>query len=143
ENAYIQFIADNPGNPTADHVRFKLGKSGDTVGLYSPAGLLITAVTFGAQQTGVSQGRFPDGSTNIISFTTTVSPGESNCLLPTNAVVNEVLTHTDLPLEDALELYNPSLISVDLSGWFISNDKADFKKFRIPDGTVMAAHAFK
>jgi hypothetical protein len=142
-NAYVQFIADNPANPPADHVRFKLSKSGDTVGLYSPAGLLITAVSFGPQQTSVSQGHFPDGSTNVVSFTTTVSPGESNFLPPPGAVINEVLTHTDLPLEDAIELYNPTLSAVDLSGWFLSNSKEDFKKYRVPDGTMIGAHAFQ
>ena len=56
-----------------------------------------------AHGTGVSQGRFPDGSANIVSFPTTVSPGESNYLPLTNAVANEILTHTDPPLEDAIE----------------------------------------
>ena len=58
-----------------DHVNFKLSKSGESIALFSPDGTLITGVTFDAQQTGVSQGHFPDGSTNLVSFTTTVSPG--------------------------------------------------------------------
>src|SRR5439155_3562386 len=124
---YLQFIADDPANPPADHVRFKLSKSGEAIGLYSGAGILVTGVTFTNQQTGISQGRFPDGTTNLVSFTTTVSPGESNYLPPNNAVINEVLTHTDTPLEDAIELYNPSLSTVDLSGWFLSNSRDDYK----------------
>jgi hypothetical protein len=141
ENAYVQFIADNPGNPPADHVRFKLSKSGDTVGLYSPAGLLITAVSFTGQQTGISQGHFPDGATNVVSFSPP-SPGQSNFLPPANAQINEVLTHTDPPLEDAIELYNPTLSAADIGGWFLSNDKSDFKKFRIPDGTSIPGRGF-
>ncbi len=142
ENAFIQFIADNPPNPAADHVRFKIAKSGGTLGLYSPAGLLITAVSYTNQQTGVSEGHFPDGTTNIAHFSTTVSPAESNFFPPTNVVINEILTHTDSPLEDAIELYNPSLSALDLSGWFLSNSKDDFKKYRIADGTSLPAHGF-
>src|SRR5207237_4209575 len=120
-----------------------LSKSGHTIGLFSPAGLLITAVTFGAQQTGVSQGRFPDGSANLTNFTTTVSPGESNYLPLSNVVVNEVLTHTDLPLEDAVEFYNPGGGDVNLGGWYISNTADDLKKYRVPDATIISAGAFK
>ena len=36
-------------------------------------------------------------------MTETDSPGESNWRLLTDIVVNEVLTHTDAPLEDAIE----------------------------------------
>ncbi|MDB6110280.1 MAG: hypothetical protein JWR69_2030, partial [Pedosphaera sp.] len=142
-NSFFQFLADSNPNAGADHVRFKLSKSGDTVGLFSPAGTLVTAYTFGAQQTGVSEGRFPDGSTNIVRFTSTISPGESNYLPLTNAVVNEVLSHTDLPLEDAVEFYNPSLSPVNIGGWFISNTQDDLKKYRVTDGTIIPAHGFK
>jgi hypothetical protein len=142
-NGFVQFFADSQPGAGPDHVNFKLGKSGDSVGLFSPDGTLITAVTFGAQQTGVSEGHFPDGSTNLVSFTTTVSPGQSNFLPLSNVVVNEVLTHTDPPLEDAVEFYNPTATAVDLSGWFISNSQDDLKKYRIADVTILPAHGFQ
>ena len=53
----------------------------------------------------------------------------------TNVVINEVLAHTDPPLEDAVELFNPTSQSVDISGWFLSNTGKSLKKFRIPNGT--------
>jgi hypothetical protein len=61
----------------------------------------------------------------------------------TNALINEVLSHTDPPLEDAIELYNPTASAVNIGGWFLSDDAADFKKFRIQDGTDLAANGFK
>jgi hypothetical protein len=142
-NAFLEFLADS--NPTAgpDHVNFKLSKSGEAIGLFSPAGTLITGVTFGAQLTGVSQGLFPDGSTNLTSFTTTASPGASNYLPLPNVVVNEILTHTDLPLEDAVEFYNSGVSSVNVGGWFISNSQDDLKKYRIPDGTTIPASGYQ
>jgi hypothetical protein len=141
--AFIQFHADSNPNAGADHMNFKLSKSGDNVYLYSGAGILITGVSFGAQTTGVSQGRFPDGSGNVISFPATPSPGESNFLPLNNAVVNEILTHTDLPLEDAVEIYNPSALTANIGGWFLSNSQDDFKKYRIADGTTIPALGFK
>ena len=140
--AFVQFHADSNPNAGADHVNFKLSKSGDAVALYSAAGILITGTNFAAQVTGVSQGRFPDGSGNIISFPATPSPGESNFLPLNNAVINEVLTHTDPPLEDAIEIYNPGGLAANIGGWFLSNSQDDFKKYRIADGTTLPAQSF-
>jgi hypothetical protein len=65
------------------------------------------------------------------------SPGNSNFKLITNVVVNEVLTHTDPPFEDAIELYNPSSDPLDLSHWWISNSLDDRKKFQVPPNSVI------
>jgi hypothetical protein len=142
-NGFVVFQADGNLNAGADHVNFKLSKSGATIGLFSSAGTLITAVSFGVQQTGISQGRFPDGATTITNFISTITPGESNFLPLDNIVINEILTHTDPPLEDAIEFYNASSTSVDLGGWFLSNSKDNLKKYRIPANTSVPAHGYK
>jgi hypothetical protein len=141
--AFTRFQADNNPGAGADHVRFKLGKTGDSIGLYSPAGTLVTGVTFGAQLPGVSQGRFPDGSANIVSFPSSVSPAGSNFLPLDNVVVNEVLTHTDPPFEDAIEFYNPTAQPVTNGGWFISNSQDNLRKFRVPEGRVIPPHGYQ
>jgi CotH protein/chitobiase/beta-hexosaminidase-like protein/lamin tail-like protein len=56
-----------------------------------------------------------------------------------NVVINEVLTHTDLPLLDSIELYNTADYEVDIGGWWVSDSSADFLKYRIPDGTLLDA----
>ena len=38
-----------------------------------------------------------------------------------DVVINEVLTNTDVPLTDAIELYNTTGASVDVSGWLLSD----------------------
>jgi len=76
-NAFVRFTADGNVGAGADHVAFNLSKSGEAVGIYSPAGVLIDGFVFGAQQTGVSQGRFPDGAANVVSFEQTASPGRA------------------------------------------------------------------
>jgi hypothetical protein len=57
-------------------------------------------------------------------------------------IVNEVLTHTDLPAVDSIELYNPTAARVDLSGWYLTDDQNTPKKFRIPDNTGIDAGAY-
>lgn len=142
-DAFVKFVADNDLAAGANHVKFALSRSGESIGLFSPVGTLIDAVTFGAQQTGLSQGRFPDGSSNIVDFPGTASPAESNYLPVPNVVVNEVLSHTDPPLEDAVEFYNAGSVPVAIGGWFISNDADDLKKYRIPDNTTIAPYGYK
>ena len=142
-NAFLQFIADGNINAGANHVSFSLKKSGEPLGLFSPTGLQLDAVALGPQLTGVSQGRFPDGSATIVSFRATPSPAGSNYLPLTNAFVNEVLTHTVTPLEDAIELFNRAAATVNIGGWYLSNSSQDLKKFRIPDETVLGPGGFK
>lgn len=57
-------------------------------------------------------------------------------------VVNEALTHTDLPDVDWIELYNPTDSEADVGGWFLTDDAATPMKFRIPDGTTILAHGY-
>jgi hypothetical protein len=137
-DGFIQFIADK--NSGANHVNFKLSKSGISIGLFT-ATTLVDAVTFGAQTSGISQGRFPDGSTNIANFSNP-TPAASNFLPVPGVFANEVLTHALSPLEDAVEFYNNSDTGLNLGGWFISNSQDDFKKYRIADNTLLPAHGF-
>lgn len=57
-------------------------------------------------------------------------------------VINEILTHTDPPQIDAVELFNPTTTNVHLGGWFLSDDATQPKKFRIPNGTTISAGGF-
>lgn len=137
-NGFLKFIADGDTAQGANHVAFSLDAGGEALGLFPPGtGPAIDSVTFGPQTTGVSEGRFPDGAANRVFFTTP-SAGEPNWLPLTNVFINEVLTHTDLPLEDAVELHNASAVPVDISGWWLSDDKDELRKFHIPAGTVLA-----
>lgn len=52
-------------------------------------------------------------------------------------VINEVLSHTDPPEMDAIELYNQTTNEVNIGGWFLSDDFLTPRKFRIPAGTTI------
>ncbi len=72
---FILIWADdmNMGN----HTNFKLSASGESIGLYNPSLAIIDTITFGAQQTDVSEGRYPDGGTEWYKFYPS-SPGTEN-----------------------------------------------------------------
>ncbi len=70
------------------------------------------------------------------------TPGTAGIGAISSIIINEVLTHTDPPLVDAIELYNPTASPIDVSGWYLSDDSDNFKKFRIQNGTVIAAGGY-
>ncbi len=59
-----------------------------------------------------------------------------------SVVINEILTHTDLPQVDAIELRNLGTAAVDVGGWFLSDDADQPKKFRVPNGTTISAGGY-
>jgi hypothetical protein len=72
------------------------------------------------------------------------SPGGSDTPLPTMAtiLVNEVFSHSDVPDVDFIELYNPNATAVNIGGWFISDDFASPKKYRITNGVTIPAGGY-
>ena len=70
------------------------------------------------------------------------SPGRAGIGPINGVVVNEVLSHTDYPLYDSIELYNTTNAAVNISGWYLSDSSDDYKKYRIPDGTVLAPYEY-
>jgi len=140
QHGFRQFFAS--GNSGKDQVDFALKKTGESLGLFTASGVLLDGVQFGLQQTGVSQGLFPDGADFITNFVSTASPSFSNYLPIQGIFINEILAHTELPLEDAIELANETGFDVNVGGWFLSNSRDDYKKFRIPDGTMVKARGY-
>jgi hypothetical protein len=70
------------------------------------------------------------------------SPGLVGTGPRSDVVVNEVLTHSDDPLTDSIELYNTTGAPIDISGWFLSDGGPDYAKFEIPAGTVIPADGY-
>jgi hypothetical protein len=93
-HGYFLVWADNNSSQNSAsrpelHVNFKLSKSGDSIGLFSPDGTAIDALTFGAQTTDVSEGRFPDGAETIIAMPVP-TPGAANVIPNTAPVVSAI-----------------------------------------------------
>jgi hypothetical protein len=50
---------------------------------------------------------------------------------PGDIVINEVMTHTNGPPEDWIELHNTTGSTIDITGWFLSDNDNNFKRYRI------------
>lgn len=142
-DSYIRFWASGKTNNGNDHVNFSLKAGGESLGLFSANGTQIDAVSFAAQGLDHSQGRLPDGSATILIFSQAPSPAQSNYEGVSGLIVNEVLTHTDSPLEDAVEFQNTSDQPINIGGWFLSDTLGDFKRWLVPANTIVPPHGFK
>jgi regulation of enolase protein 1 (concanavalin A-like superfamily) len=60
------------------HTNFKLSQQGEAIGLSDPQGRWVDVVTFGPQQSDVSQGRSPDGAPEPWASMTEPTPGGPN-----------------------------------------------------------------
>lgn len=65
------------------HTNFKLSGSGEALGLFTPDGSLVDAVTFGPQSPDISEGRTTDGAAGIV-FMAQPTPGAANYVPPPN-----------------------------------------------------------
>jgi hypothetical protein len=141
-NGYQRFWADNSPISGANHVAFALSTT-EAIGFATPSGSLIDAVSYTNQAANVSEGRFPDGSATIVRFPQTASPGDPNYLVLGHVVINEALTHTDPPLEDAIEVRNLANTNVNIGGWWLSDSRGNLRKYRIPDNTILPANGYR
>jgi hypothetical protein len=57
--------------------------------------------------------------------------------------INEVLTHTDPPAVDTIELYNPTANTVDIGGWYLTDDFGTPKKYRIQSGVTIDPFGYR
>ena len=154
------FATRYPSVPLAGLFTGRLDNAGETLTLSYPTGGKILSLSYdddapwpaAADSFGFSLVQkhpgltaAPDDGTKWRASTNpSGSPGADDpapAAVPT-VVINEVLTHTDLPQVDSIELFNPGPGSATLSGWFLSDDRNQPKKFRVPDGTVLAAGTY-
>jgi len=79
---FLFIWTDNDPEQTTNgalHTDFRLNSDGEQIALYTPEGVLVDAVTFGAQVEDVSEGRFVDGAAQVYSMVVP-TPGASNVL---------------------------------------------------------------
>ncbi|HEV7866351.1 MAG TPA: lamin tail domain-containing protein, partial [Chthoniobacteraceae bacterium] len=138
---FARFEADGL-NEGANHADFKLGASGDALFITATNGTTpIDSVSFGAQTLNVSSGRLPDGAATTVAFAQSPTPGESN-FLPAAVVISEALTNSSAPLEDAIELHNPTAAAINLGGWWLSDDESTLQKYQLSADTNIAAGGY-
>ena len=118
--ADFEYDNNDPWTPWAD------GKGGSLV-LVHPASVPV-------EQTGK-----PYHYAAGVEFGGTPAANEQT---PLGIVVNEVLSHTDPPLLDSIELYNPTSTAISVGGWFLSDEADEPEKYKIPSGTTILAGGY-
>jgi hypothetical protein len=153
------FAAKYPGVPTYGQYGGSLNNGGETLTLAHAFGGNVFSITYddvapwpvtpdgyGFSLVPVNPGltQAPDdGAKWRASTFAGGSPGADDPV-PTIApiVINEILTHTDLPAVDRIELFNPTTTNVNIGGWFLTDDPNVPKKYRIQGGTTIIAGGF-
>ena len=157
---FTAFPARYPGVAVKGEYGGQLSNGGETVELRDRNGLVLETVEYedaspwpeeadgeGKSLVKRDEATIPDSPANAsawrASFDIHGSPGREDPTPPApNIFVNEVLAHTDLPQLDALEIYNPGSEAADISGWYLSDDLSDPKKYRIPETTIIPAGGY-
>ncbi|MBM3845540.1 MAG: lamin tail domain-containing protein, partial [Verrucomicrobia bacterium] len=141
---YLQLFASGLAKTDGDHLDFRLNNSGETLSILTDDARTVShRMTYGRQEANTSQGRLPDGADNIQSFPVgKPTPAASNFVPITDVWINEVLAHTDPPFEDAVELYNPTSLPVNISYWWLSNAKGEPKKYRFPKNSIIQPNSY-
>ncbi len=120
---------------------FALNAAGESLILRSPDGSrVLDAVRFDAQENGVSFGRFPDGAPELRRLdSVTVGTANGGPKAPA-VVINEIMYHpaSDDSADEYVELHNPGLLPVDLSGWRLE----DAVEFEFAAGTTLPAGGY-
>ena len=152
-----KFASRYPGVTALGPYKKKLSDTGDTITLTTGAGVELIKMKYDINGSWPSRANGLGSSLEVLdpngdlsdplnwrsSTEYNGSPGVGGVGPLNTVVINEVLTHTDPPIEDSIELYNRAATSVDISHWYISNQRSDPAKFHIPAGTVMPPHSFK
>ena len=153
------FASRYPGVPVAGVYEGRLNNGGEAIALVHASGTPLTHVRFGDEEPwpvladGEGFSLVPR-QTLAMEFQDEVgrwrasslrggSPGQDDFTqaIP-QVVINELLAHTDLPLVDAIELFNPLDQPADLSGWYLTDDRSDPKQYQLPPGSVIPPKSY-
>jgi len=102
---YLLVWADNEAEQNTTnaqdlHVNFALSKGGESIGLFGSDGTQIDGITFGAQTSDISEGRFPNGAANVFAMPTP-TPRAPN-ILPNTAPTLTPIMNAEVTLGQTL-----------------------------------------
>ena len=132
------------------HAPFRLSSAGDTLMLFNPSGTAVEAVNIPALNADCSYARAGEAEWETSAESTPGLPNteESRRALTepsgdSPVVLSEIVASNDSALADEngeyydyIELYNRSGDAVDLTGWYLSDDAAQPRKWRFPAASI-------
>lgn len=162
-NSYMVIAKDedvlpsrHQGLEVAGDYKGKLANEGERLVLYNEENQIVDQVTYSFESPWP---KFANGNGGSLvrkewlsgnsgasawcaSRTIEGTPGNPAQLDPGPVIINEILAHTDLPLEDAIELMNLTEEDISLGDWFLSDSITEPKKYRIPNGFSVSPKDF-
>ena len=150
------FASRYPGVAALGPYRKKLSDTGDTVVFNAPSGLELFRVKYDTTSAWPSRANGYGSSLEVLdpngdlndpnnwrsSTEYQGSPSRAGVGGTRTVVINEVLAHTDPPLEDAIEFKNLTDQPVDIGGGYLSNTRAQPRKYRLPKPFIVPAHGY-
>ncbi|MCC6599264.1 MAG: lamin tail domain-containing protein [Crocinitomicaceae bacterium] len=154
-HGFIALWFDNELGIETNHAPMTLDLSGGTIVLKGPNGNTVDQFTYPSIAENKSYGRQSDGSPTSVVFAIP-TPRVSNTTIyiqPAELYINEVMpknteTITDNfgQYEDWFEIYNPGANSVNLSGYYFSDNPGNPVKWVVPgsfpDSVTVPAHGW-
>jgi hypothetical protein len=67
---------------------------------------------------------------------------DDNAVEVPKIIINEILTNSETPQTDAIELYNPNDFDVNIGNWYLSDKRTSPKKWKIPAETIIPANGY-
>ena len=131
---FILFYANKGEASSVLNLNFKLGSSGEAVGLWTSESVVIDTLTYGEQTENVSYGRTIDGADNWGFFIDhpvmgyTCSPMGSNITIKMNEFLakNGTVNQDEFGnYGDWIELYNYGVNDIDITGMHMSDTPSD------------------
>jgi hypothetical protein len=130
----------------------KLDNGSEALTLSLPSGAILLRVTYEDQSPwpvtadGLGWSLVLEDSVNIRYRASTHpggSPGANDPPCPVPVLyLNELVTASDAPQLDAIEIYNPNPVAVDMGNWFLSDDAGNPWKIRTPANTLIPAGGY-
>tara|TARA_B110000046_G_scaffold57595_2_gene64341 strand:+ start:17525 stop:18817 length:1293 start_codon:yes stop_codon:yes gene_type:complete len=149
-DSFVVVWADNDVAQAGFHADFKLSSGGETIYLSDASLSIVDSVTFPAQLTDISYGRFVNGTGTFQFLTPIIGDQNMVTIAPSyDVVINEFLASNTTDQSDSygdfdnwIELYNKGNSAVDLSSFSISDDIADLDLYKFASGTILAPDSF-
>jgi len=157
-NDRSKFEAEYGNGPTviAEWAGGSLSNGGEEIVLRDPDGNIV--LRFEYDNAGGWPGRSDGGGSSLIVIDTEGdysdednwtaspefggSPGTSGSTSDYSVSITEVLSHTDLPSLDTIEIRNDSDQPIDISGWYLSDSDTNWKKYEIPVDSVIPSQGY-
>ena len=126
---------------TDTQLGFSLNAAGENIFLKNPDGSrVLDAVEFGAQENGVSSGRWPDGDSEFYRLATKTLGTNNSAIRISNVVINELMYHPISGDDDDqyIELHNQGTNTVSLAGWRFTSGVT----FTFPTNAIIAPGSY-